>query len=136
MKPGLQRLLSNLHQQFTLIGKVHALIHVELLAVKYYKAIDDETSAEIRYQVVIARANDRILKVSRTIADLDNAPAIQSHTFREPSTTGYSTGSWGCESRVVCDDVNRERRDVQGGANIKLLTPAMVLRVQQSAHRF
>lgn len=68
--------------------------------IKRYAAIDEQSLSILRMAMerfnLSARAYDRILKVARTIADLDNSKSIESHHIAE--AIGYRNldrESWG-----------------------------------------
>ncbi|MDE7126048.1 MAG: hypothetical protein K2O12_06175, partial [Muribaculaceae bacterium] len=49
-----------------------------------------------------ARAYDRILKVARTIADLDGSPAIQpDHMYEAVSYRNLDRASWGAANQKI-----------------------------------
>lgn len=79
----------------------NAQMNSRLLAT--YAVLDDKCMAILREAMtrldMSARAYDRILKVARTIADLDNSSAIRPHHMREAvSYRNLDRASWGAAS--------------------------------------
>ena len=69
--------------------------------------LDEECQNLLRASVnelgLSARAHDKILRVARTIADLEGAPRSSCRTSAKRSTTACSTGKWGSEgARQSC----------------------------------
>ena len=82
---------------------VHCNAQMNSRLLKTYAALTDECLEILRQSMerfdMSARAYDRILKVARTIADLDSSPSILPPTSARPSATAALTARRGASPR-------------------------------------
>ena len=79
---------------------IHCNAQMSRSLLEHYAHLDEESSSTLQRAMkrfdLSARAYDRILKVARTIADLDASPAIQTHHIKEAiSYRNLDRGTWG-----------------------------------------
>lgn len=79
---------------------IHCNAQMSRSLLERYAHLDEESSSTLQRAMkrfdLSARAYDRILKVARTIADLDASPAIQTHHIKEAiSYRNLDRGTWG-----------------------------------------
>lgn len=79
---------------------IHCNAQMSRSLLERYAHLDEESSSTLQRAMkrfdLSARAYDRILKVARTIADLDASPAIQAHHIKEAiSYRNLDRGTWG-----------------------------------------
>ena len=90
-------------QRFASEPHIHCNAQMNSRLLREHARLDDETMAILRDVMtrldMSARAYDRILKVARTIADLDNSHEIRPHHMREAvSYRNLDRSSWGASA--------------------------------------
>lgn len=74
-------------ERFSKLAKVHCNAHMEKQALEEHSHLNDQGKQLLKVAMeklgLSARAYDRILKVARTIADLDGSASIQNHHLSE-----------------------------------------------------
>ena len=84
---------------------IHANANMESKQIREYCKIDSQAQDLLRVAInqlgLSARAYDRILKVSRTIADLDGNPHIEQFMSLKPYNIGVSTEASGKSNPTI-----------------------------------